>query len=298
MNITLITPWKNVWVDMFHAEVERRGHHFSWWAIPHWRAHEANKPDLVLHGWATEEHGGPAYPGARNICFLRRFELFGGFSKLPFDKLDGIICCNTWIEGVAKKILKKLEADVPVHTVYNAVDTSKWTLVKRGPPSRKIGMACFVHPKKNLPLALQILAKLPEGYELHVAGDIQDPCTAEYLNNTAKALRRKIYLYGQLPHEELDAWWSQFDVCLSTSISEGNPNNVLEAMAKGIRPVVHAWPGAEDQFPGSCLFSTVEGARHAIMEHEKEPSTWRDYVADRYSLRNIGLALDLAMEGM
>lgn len=288
MRVALITPWDNAWVPMYREEVERRGHEFAVLKKP-----EPANFDVVLHGWA---HDKPMSTGARNLMFLRRYELFEGvLERVNWNAVDRLVCVNSWIEKVVGGMLERLGVKTPVSTVYNAVDTRAWTF-KEHKPGKRIGMACHIHPKKNLPLALQILAALPEDYELHIAGAVQDTCTAEYLNHLGQFMRRRVYLYGHIDRGQLDEWWGHMHYCLSTSLSEGNPNNVIEAMAKGIKPVVHRWPGAEDQFPAELLFSTVEGAKGIIQSGSYASIGYRQHVDLHYSTMNIRKVVDLALE--
>jgi hypothetical protein len=86
------------------------------------------------------------------------------------------------------------------------------------------------------------------------------------------------------------------DYCLSTSISEGNPNNVLEAMAKGIKPIVHAWPGVETQFDSDMIWRTIDQAALSVVSETYESERYRTLVSERFSLDNIEAALDIALE--
>lgn len=286
MKVALLTPWQNAWVPHFKRAFESRGHKFG--VFPKIAPLDS---DIVIHGWAT---GTPVVPRARNIVFLRRYELFdGGLAKVDWSQVHALICVNSWFKQIAETIFSDEKINVPVHLIYNAVNLDKWTFKERK-PGKKIGMACFVHQKKNIPLALQILASLPEDYELHVAGDIQDACLAEYLVHSSRALNRDLYLHGQISGALLNEWWEGMDYCLSTSISEGNPNNVIEAMAKGIKPIIHNWPGAEDQFP-AYLFDTVGEAVKQIHSETYESAAYRAYVNERFGLENIEKVVDLAL---
>lgn len=304
MKVALLTPWENAWIPYFKQSVEARGHEFAVLkrAMPaEWNGDELAhtslpKPsdfDVYLHGWAS----GDTQPvqGAKNIMFMRRYELFdGGLERVKWGGVSDLICVNSWIKDVAESVLKKRGFATNVHLIYNGTDPARWKFKERA-PGRKIGMACHVHPKKNLPLALQILGMLPDDYELHIAGGIQDACTAEYLNHVAKTMRRRLYLYDHIDAGHLSLWWEQMQYCLSTSISEGNPNNVIEAMAKGIKPVIHNWPGAEDQFPEHLLFSTAAQAAAQIMSPEYDSGQYLDIVKEKFSLANYERVADLAL---
>jgi glycosyltransferase involved in cell wall biosynthesis len=289
MRVALVTPWDNAWVPYFRKSIEARGHEFGLYRPKQALANA----DVVMHGWAS----GDSQPlaGARNVMFLRRYELFdGGLARVDWKGVDALVCVNTWIRDVVTNVFEQNKVKTPVHMIYNGTDVSRWRFKERG-LGKKVGMACHVHPKKNLPLAMQILARLPADYELHIAGEIQDPCTAEYLNHLGKMLRRKVYLYGHIQAKDLSLWWEQMNYCLSTSLSEGNPNNVIEAMAKGLKPVVHEWPGADDQFPEDLRFSTVDEAVDRITAQAYESKRYRSIVEEKFSLANIESAVDLAL---
>ena len=287
MKVALITPWENAWIPYFERVFTNRGHKFA--VFPKQAPSDC---DIVIHGWAT---GTPSVPKARNIVFLRRYELFdGGLAKIDWAKTHSLICVNSWFKQVAETILEQQKINVPVHMIYNGLDLDRWTYKKRD-HGKKIGMACFIHAKKNLPLALQILAALPKDYELHIAGDIQDPCLAEYIVHASRCMERDVHLYGQVPSRQLDQWWEGMDYCLSTSISEGNPNNVIEAMAKGIKPIVHCWPGSADQFEGH-IFRTVQEAVSMIEADPYESEEYQREVRDKFSLANFEKVADLALE--
>ena len=292
MRVLLLTPWQNAWVPYFRAEFERRGAVFT--LAKAWNS--VSRHDVVIHGWAD----GRTQPvtGAVNVVFLRRYELFdGGILKTDWAHVDQLVCVNAWIADRVRETFASNGVTVPVAVIYNGVDVNDWTFATRK-AGRRIGMACHVHPKKNLPLALQILAMLPEGYELHIAGAVQDPCTAEYLNHVGQCIARRVYLYDHIAHGRLDSWWEQMSYCLSTSLSEGNPNNVIEAMAKGIKPVIHDWPGANEQFPEDMRFATVAQAVSMIQDGDYDSPAYRRVVEERFGLQNYARVADLCEQFM
>ncbi len=293
MKVALVAPdWGNSWIPLIKAEVERRGHEID---VIQQGMERTGDYDSYIHAWASSQ---PYYDG-KNTMFMRRYELFSGaLAKVDWRHVQDLILVNSWIKDRVDEYFKEKGIQTRTHLIYNAVDTSKWTFKERK-PNHRIGMACHVHPKKNLPLAVEVLSHLPENFELHIAGEVQDGCTAEYLNHMGKLLRRKVYIYGHIPREQLDLWWEQMGFCLSTSISEGNPNNVLEAMAKGIMPVVLRWPGADDQFPDKCLARSAHALAEIIemegicVNHDSQ--LYRQHVEQHFSLDNIRRAVDIAL---
>jgi len=257
------------------------------------RGHElvAEGPiDVALHMWAS---GQPLQEAKTNIFWLRRYELYEpDWQNIDWLRVDGAVFVNDWIREIVQTWLDDRGFTVPTYTIYNGIDVAEWTYRKRE-PGTKIGMACYVHPKKGLPLALQVLAALPSDYTLHVAGAIQDGATAEYVCDWAKETGRDISFYGGIPPERMDAWWDDKDYCLSASMTEGNPNNVIEAMAKGIKPLVHSWPGAKQQF-GDWTWKTIDEAVRMIQDPWYDSATYRATAEERFGLNNIVKIVKLA----
>jgi len=296
MKVKIFSPdWGHTWLDIYPKLLKERGHEVV-----------EDNPDVVLNMWASPD-ALKLYPDARHIMFLRRYELFSfDWPKYDWNKIECLILVNDWIKKVVDEVFKREGIKTKTMVIYNAVDTSKWTYRERG-HGKKIGMACHVHPKKNLPLALQILAALPDDYELHIAGKMQEQFTFHYIDNLARSIKRRVFIYDHIEHSLMDKWWEDKNYCLSTSISEGCPNNVLEAMAKGIKPIVHNWPVAEEQFRGFVfnevdeavqgIDSTLENLRHVEYEWpidgDYNSALYHQTVNDNFSLDNYRRVLDV-----
>src|SRR3990172_4436811 len=274
--IQMITPWRNSWIDPYVKA-------FSDWGVqvapkPSW-----DKPyDVRMFMWADDIAMNFINEDARavnNIVFLRRYEFFLPYwRKIDFSKVGNFICVNDYY---AKQVKEVIGDQCPVSVIYNGVDIWKWPYKKRE-HGKNIAMVCFVHWKKNLPLALQILSKLPEDYQLHIAGAIQSPEVSIYLDHLAKSMKRQIIMYGQIPHDEMALWLKDKNYVLSTSLTEGNPNNINEALAMGIKAIVHNWPGAVDQY-GHLVFDTIDQAVHGCSpQSEYDSVEYRELAENRF----------------
>jgi len=244
----IVTLWDNVWVPLYTKALKKRGfgvHVGPLGTLP-------SPPDVVFHMWADRQIDPAVFPShVVNLLFMRRYEFYYcDWKGYDWSRIDRMFFCNTFIKAQVDEYFKKEGISVPTELVYNAVDVDAWTFAERN-ANHRIGMACHVHPKKNLALAVQILAMLPEEFELHIAGEVQDPATREYLRHMSILIQRKIILYGHVPHETLDKWWEDKGFCLSTSITEGNPNNVLESVSPG-DDLLHGGRRLRPH-PGACL---------------------------------------------
>lgn len=280
MKILMLTPdWGHPWMKIYPKLFEAKGHTVDIKEKPE-RGY-----DLVLHMWSVTF----PIPGSINIFFMRRYELFERiWMKFNWDNVDCMIFVNDWIKFQVDSWLKQSKIETETRLIYNAIDLGKWTY-KRREHGKRIGMSCRVNYKKNLPLALQVLKALPEGYKLHIAGDVQDGSLMAYMSNLAVSMGIKVHFYGFV--EDMDGWWDHMDYCLSTSFTEGNPNNVLEAMAKGIMPVVHNWPGAKAQF---STFDTADEAAEIITRGDYSSEKYRGIVESKHNMANLNEVVELA----
>jgi glycosyltransferase involved in cell wall biosynthesis len=263
----------------------------------------ATKPldeqDLFIFGWGNEDTVHAINTMAKKapyIVYFRRYEIFSpAWRQLDWRKVDHVIFVN---DRFRQLIMGNVNVPVSYQTIYNGVTMNHWSLKKRT-GSRAIAMVGYINQKKNFPLAMQIILALPESYSLHIAGEVQCGETYLYINELARRAKtvRKIYFHGHIPHRALNAWLDDKDYILSTAISEGNPNNVLEAMAKGLKPIIHSWPGAELQFPG-WTFNTVAEAVQMIKE-SCHPNVYRAWIEQHFdSVRSIERVREIAMEKM
>jgi len=248
-HIQIITPFKMQWLSGYRKI-------FSDFRVtisdsPH---PEVN-PDVMMFMWAdlqTKDFINNYHKKSKYVVFVRRYELFFfDMISIDWDKVDEIIMVNDVLAQEFEEITNRTP-----HVIYNGVIPEEWTYRERG-HGKKIAWVGFINSKKNLQLALQILNELPKNYEFHIAGTVQDAFIMLYLRKMAELMELKnIIFYGQV--KNMNEWLDDKNYILSTAISEGCPNNVIEAMAKGIKPIIHMWPGADIQFHKHTFITATE----------------------------------------
>ncbi len=177
---------------------------------------------------------------------------------------------------------------VPIHlwcncyVVPGGVDTSKFT-IGEGKQGNKIAMLGYVNQRKNIPLALQILAACSDK-ELHIAGEWQDAELQRYVEYLADelSLEGRLFLYGRV--EDANTFFADKDFILSTSLRETFHYALAEGMAAGLAPVIHNWESASDFYPEDRIFSTVEEVVRMIQSGSGDSQGWRQYVVENLDL--------------
>lgn len=269
-------PWGKTWLELYGKAFEAHGYKVQVWDGKSLRD-GAFDPDVVFCTWADRDYT-QMFPNARHAIMMRRFELFHApWQHFRWDKISALICCNPWIGEQASQVVPKDK----IYVIPNPIDATKWTFKERD-HGKKIGMACRVHPVKNLPLACQIMLHLPAEYELHIAGKIEDLSIYSYVKTVLWG--RRVKFHGQMKRGKLDEWWDQMNYCLSTSISEGDPMNVLEACSKGIKPIIHNWPGADAMYPKEWVFDSTGMAVKMLQDFHYESNKYREYVGKQHSV--------------
>lgn len=106
--------------------------------------------------------------------------------------------------------------------------------------------------RKALPLLLHALAssRLRADIELHVLGD--GPRTEQWQELARTLGLVGVSWHGQVPHQEAIAAMRKADVLVHTSIREGTPHVVLEAMAQGLPIVCHDIAGLSVAVTDQC----------------------------------------------
>ena len=191
-------------------------------------------------------------------------------SKMPqqinWDTVDRLIFVAPHIRELVKGSMPDIERKVKTEVVYNGVD-----LKNIDPVDEKTGfniaVVCNISHKKNPPLALQVMHTLVDRnarYRLHWAGAFQDTRYEIYLKYMVRemGLENNVVFHGFVT--DMNVWWKDKNCLLSTSVHEGHPYNVMEAMARQIKPAVHNFYGAKKMFPDCSLYNTAGEAVELI----------------------------------
>jgi glycosyltransferase involved in cell wall biosynthesis len=106
-----------------------------------------------------------------------------------------------------------------------------------------------MEPQKNLPGLLRVLAKLHEDglpFVMTMVGGGSE-LKAVMAESAAAPYRDQITFAGVQTQVQVARWLDQNDFLLMTSLHEGTPHAILEAMSHGLAPLVSRLPGATDR---------------------------------------------------
>lgn len=93
---------------------------------------------------------------------------------------------------------------------------------------------------------------------LHLAGEFVDASTERYVLQMIDALGLDTVVFVDGPVKNIKKWLRDKHYILSTSIDGSGLEDVWLAMACGLRPVIHTFPGAAERLDGRYLFILAE----------------------------------------
>lgn len=280
--------WGNRWIPYFEKELKR----YDFKATHTMDVRElkdlCNWADVLFSPWTNEivAFWTRRFPEKKIICYLRRYELWEKrlHEIIDFTKINAMIFVNEWY----KKKVDELNVIPLTYLIPNGVDIEKFSL-KYPCNKKKIAFVGQMKHVKNFGLALQILQELPKEYTLHHIGfGAIDGINGQVLSYTESVgLQDRVFFYKPKSRDEMAEWYQDKDFIISSSLNEGNPNCIIEAMAMGIKPVIHKWPGVDGQFPNKYIWTTIREALDIIKHLPYTPKEYRDWVKENYSLKNI-----------
>lgn len=245
--------------------------------------------------WAN----GPIIPATqlpkscRIICRLHRYEVYSDTpAQINWDKVDDLIFVSPGVlETFKQRLDPAIEARVRVHVIPNLVNPRRFPFLGQRPKGFDLAWVGRLHPDKNPALVLQIMAALVKAdrrYRCYLIGREQDPVLAQYLQAMIRELDLEEHLSCQGQVREVAAWLRDKHYLLNTSVVEGHPVALMEAMLLGLKPIIHNFcGGAKELFPPELVYSTVAEAVELILSDDYRPSAYRRFIEERYPFEKL-----------
>lgn len=200
-----------------------------------------------------------------------------------WDLVSDVIFLAPHIQKLMMADSRPQQGNFKQHVIPCGVNLGRWTFKERK-DGFKIGVVAERWVSKGVDYVIQIAAKLQEidsRYKIYWLGKDNDyNWEAEYLRDAIKRFKLPIILQEEFV-ENLDEWWEDKNYCLSASKKEAYGYNIAEAMAKGIKPIIHNFLGADAIWPELTWFN-IDEAIDMIIEMEYDSASYRQYLIDHH----------------
>ncbi len=260
--------------------------------------------DVAWLEWCTEQAviASELPKTCRLVLRLHRFEAFTPFvERVRWEAIDRLVLVgNPAVLAQLRRRVPDIDTRTQVVPIPNGVDLDRFPAVER---ERGTHLACvgYLNWMKNPGLLLQAFARLyaaDPAWRLSFAGRWQDDgVLAQYVAHQIDELGLGEAVRFDGWQDDITAWLADKQYLVSASMVEGHPVSALEAMALGLKPVLHTFPGWQALFPEDYVWRTPEEFCRRILEEPWEPAAYRAFVADRYPLgRQLGAVNRLMRE--
>jgi len=243
------------------------------------------KADIIWCEWANENAINVANykTDARKFLRLHAYEAYSPYLfHIKWDKFEKVIFIAEHIKNRVEAVAGKIPNAVVIPV---GIDVNKYTL--RNNYNNKIACAGQISRKKGAGELMLLAKSLPE-YEFHLAGKYIEDDVADYFN-----FRKPDNLFIHPFSYNLNEWLKDYTFFLNTSIREGNPITMLEAMACGLKPLVRDWVGSE--IYGEYVYKDIEELKK-LLKGSYEPEEYRAFVEENYDFENTYKEIEKLLE--
>jgi glycosyltransferase involved in cell wall biosynthesis len=248
--------------------------------------------DISWFEWCTEYavEASKLPKVCRNIVRLHRWEAYGDMVKnVCWNNIDAMITVgNSFVMKALCQRVPDINTMTRVVTIPNGIDLEKFNLIER---KRGKNIACtgYLNMRKNPMFLLQCMQKLhyiDHEYRLFFAGNFQDAMLEQYAMHMVDQLGLKDVVSFDGWQDDVSKWLEDKHYIVSASVGESQGMGLLEGMARGLKPVIHNFPGANEIFSSEFLFNISEEFCGQILSDSYDPRQYREFVAVRYPLKN------------
>ncbi|MBC2734788.1 MAG: glycosyltransferase family 4 protein [Desulfobacteraceae bacterium] len=251
--------------------------------------------DVVWLEWANELTIGitknqELLNGKKVICRLHSYEAFEDYlQKIDWRKIDDLVFVAAHIQEIAINHFPALADQVRrMQILPNGIDIDRFAFSRRnrgyhlafiGDINYKKGPMLLLH-------AFRELVQVENRYTLHMAGRLQNARYALYYSQMIKEmdLEANIQMDGWV--NDIQSWLVNKQYVVCSSVLEGHPVGIMEAMACGLKPVIHNFVGARGIYPDGFLWNTIPGFIQQVTSEDYDSDTYRDFIKNNFSLKS------------
>lgn len=226
-----------------------------------------------------------AFKDKKIICRLHSYEAFTNYpANVNFENVDALIFISQTIRKFVVNTFNINEENTVV--IPNGINLEKWKFSKRK-AGYNIAYVGYINYKKGPMLLLQTFKAFYDkdnNYKLFIAGQFQDGRDIMYFNQMIKELGLKNNVRYDGWQNDLDAWLEDKNYILCTSILESQNISIMQAMTKGIKPIIHNFVGAKNIYPEFLIWNTINEALDILNSNEYNSSEYYSFVKNNFEL--------------
>ena len=241
----------------------------------------------------------PLDTNKRVICRLHSYEAFGPYpEQMNWERIDDLILVAPQILAYLRERIPDLDLRVKrIHVVPNGIDLDRLPFAERK-PGRNLAFLGYINYKKGPMLLLHAFAALlqadPE-YRLFLGGEYQDDRYRLYFARIARELGVEGRLIFDGWIDDVPKWLEDKQYIVCSSVLESQGMGILEAMACGVKPIVHNFVGADEVYDRRFLWTSIDQFVAQVRSQDYDSQSYRAFVGERYSIERTNKLLEVIL---
>ena len=236
--------------------------------------------ELVIYGsnLALAKH-------KRIICRVHSYEVFTNYMRrVNWKTVDKVVFVAEHIRDYAVDQIPTLIKHQTI-VIPNGIKINELPFLERtkGFNIAHVGYINFKKGPMLLLHAFQAIHKMDSRYKLFIAGTFQEPRYSLYYKQMIKELGLQDHVLFEGWQTDINKWLEDKQYILSSSVLESQHLSVMEAMAKGIKPLVHNFVGAKTIYPAENIWSSIDELVKMIAQEEYNSMTYRKFIEDNFA---------------
>ena len=219
------------------------------------------------------------------IVRLHSYEALSGMAKnLHWKSVDACIFVAGHVKELMTRQILAFDEITKSYIIHNGINLNRFEFTEKE-KGNNIAFLALISNKKGPMLLIHAFNWLSKqgNFELHIGGQIQEQRYNLYMGQIIRELgiSEKVKFYGQV--KNVNEWFKDKHFIINTSPWEGCPVGLLEAMACGLKPLIHNFPGAKYLFPKKWIWNDFIDVINMV-EGDYKPKEYRKFVEKNFSL--------------
>ena len=239
--------------------------------------------ELVIYGSRHKAVG-----NKKIICRLHSYEAFTAYpAQVNWKNVD----CTIFVsEHIRTTVLKSSSLDLKKTAIIsNGVNINEFTYGERA-RGFNIAYVGYINYKKGPMLLMQTIKSIvnrDSRYKLYIAGEFQDIRYIQYFRQMLDEMKLSNNVFYQGWQGDINNWLEDKQYILCTSVLESQGMGIMQAMSKGIKPLIHNFVGAKEIYDKKYLWNSIDDAVEMIVSDDYNPLEYRKFIENKYDYMDI-----------
>ncbi len=223
------------------------------------------------------------------ICRVRSYDTIAKYkNNIWWDNIDKFVFINKHSRNTALQYLPELKIE-KTDIIPDCIDISKYSFKNRK-PGLNIAFGGDINNSNSMMLLIHVFKAIYDcdsRYKLYLSDELSNSGVNQYFCQMIKKFGIEDNVIFDERHENMDLWLENKDYILGTSIFECQHTRVMQAMAKGIKPVVHNFIGVADVFSAKYIWNTINEAVEMVTSDYYQSDEYHNYVKEYCNTEKI-----------